>query len=73
MAGSDDRSAEKDLPEPWSPQRKTEVVLRLIKGEDLGAVRSRLRLTSWKSGGEYSLRAGHLVFAGAEAIPWSGT
>lgn len=30
--------ADRDLPERWSANRKTEVVLRLLRGEDLGAV-----------------------------------
>ncbi|MFH1218951.1 MAG: IS3 family transposase [Candidatus Eisenbacteria bacterium] len=38
MEENDERRIEGDLPERWSPQRKAEVVLRLIKGEDLGAL-----------------------------------
>jgi transposase-like protein len=38
MEEKDERTVERELPERWSPQRKTEVVLRLIKGEDLGGL-----------------------------------
>ena len=33
-----------ELPERWSPQRKAEVVLRLIKGEDLGTVSREIQV-----------------------------
>ena len=38
MDENNERMIEGDLPERWSPQRKAEVVLRLIKGEDLGTL-----------------------------------
>jgi hypothetical protein len=46
MDESDDRKAGRDLPERWSPQRKTEVVLRLIKGEDLGALSREIKVAA---------------------------
>jgi hypothetical protein len=33
-----------DLPERWSAGRKTEVVLRLMRGEDLGAVSREIQV-----------------------------
>ncbi|HWT79216.1 MAG TPA: hypothetical protein VN648_10480 [Candidatus Methylomirabilis sp.] len=39
---------EPDLPERWSAKRKTEVVLRLLRGEPLKEVFGRRRrLTKW--------------------------
>ena len=38
MEENNERMIDGDLPERWSPQRKAEVVLRLIKGEDLGSL-----------------------------------
>jgi hypothetical protein len=36
MAEKNSASVQPELPERWSPQRKAEVVLRLIGGPDLG-------------------------------------
>ncbi len=33
-----------DLPERWSSGRKTEIVLRLLRGEDLGAVSREIQV-----------------------------
>jgi hypothetical protein len=48
-----ERNAE-ELPERWSARAKTEIVLRLLKGEDLRTVsrRSRCRWTSSSGGDE---------------------
>ena len=35
---------ENDLPDRWSPQRKAAVVLRLLKGEDLGALSREIQV-----------------------------
>ena len=35
---------EQELPERWSARRKTEVVLRLLRGEDLGAVSREIQV-----------------------------
>ena len=43
-----------DLPKRWSAQRKTEVVLRLLRGEDIGEVSREVfgwRRRSWSGGG----------------------
>lgn len=37
-AATEGRGGTAGPPERWSPQRKTEVVLRLLRGEDLGEV-----------------------------------
>jgi len=34
----EDTGASRELPERWSTERKTEIVLRLLRGEDLGHV-----------------------------------
>lgn len=39
-----DNPEEQELPERWSAGRKTEVVLRLLRGEDLGAVSREVRV-----------------------------
>ena len=53
-----------DLPERWSAQRKVEVVLRLLRGEDLGEVSREVQvsppeLEEWRRGflesGQHSL------------------
>jgi len=44
MEKNDERAAARELPERWSPQRKTEVVLRLIKGEDLGELSREIQV-----------------------------
>ena len=44
MAEKHDPSDERELPERWSPQRKAEVVLRLLKGEDLGALSREIQV-----------------------------
>lgn len=40
--------AYRDLPERWSTERKTEVVLRLLRGEDLGKVSREIRVPAHK-------------------------
>ena len=47
------RGRPEGLPKRWSAQRKTEVVLRLLRGEDIGEVSGRfgLRRRSWSGGG----------------------
>ena len=44
--------------ERWSTQHKTEVVLRLLRGEDLGEMSREIRVSpwSWRSGGGCSWR-----------------
>lgn len=44
MAENEKRATERELPERWSAQRKTEVVLRIIKGEDLGVLSSEIQV-----------------------------
>ena len=46
------------VPERWSAQQKTEVVLRLLRGEDLVEVSARYRShrRSWRNGGGCSWR-----------------
>lgn len=44
MAENEKRAPERELPERWSAQRKTEVVLRLIKGEDLGMLSREIQV-----------------------------
>jgi hypothetical protein len=39
-----DEPEEGELPERWSARRKTEIVLRLLRGEDLGAVSREVRV-----------------------------
>ena len=54
MPGSESPAAESiDLPERWSAQRKTELVLRLLRGEALDAVSRQSQvpaheLETWK-------------------------
>ena len=38
------REASRDLPERWSASRKAEVVLRLLRGEDLGEVSREIQV-----------------------------
>lgn len=38
MSKSSDSNEDRSLPERWSARLKSEVVLRLLRGEDLGAV-----------------------------------
>ena len=42
---SEGRGGDAGPPERWSAQRKTEVVLRLLRGEDLGEVSRELRVS----------------------------
>ncbi len=42
---SEGRGGNQGPPERWSTQRKTEVVLRLLRGEDLGEVSRELRVS----------------------------
>jgi len=44
MAEKEKPSAQSELPERWSAQRKTEVVLRLLKGEDLGTLSREIQV-----------------------------
>ncbi len=44
MAENEKQGAKDDLPERWSAQRKTEVVLRLLKGEDLGTLSREIQV-----------------------------
>jgi len=44
MAEKEKPSAQSELPERWSAQRKTEVVLRLFKGEDLGTLSREIQV-----------------------------
>ena len=46
MEKKDERRVEGELPERWSPQRKAEVVLWLIKGEDLGALSREIEVAA---------------------------
>ena len=39
------RTGREELPERWSTRRKVEVVLRLLRGEDLGEVSRELRVS----------------------------
>lgn len=39
-----DEPEERELPERWSARRKTEIVLRLLRGEDLGVVSRELQV-----------------------------
>ena len=39
------RTGREELPERWSAQRKTEVVLRLLRGEKLGEVSRELQVS----------------------------
>lgn len=49
MDESEDRRVEGELPGRWSPQRRAEVVLRLINGEDLGALSRETKIpSSWR-------------------------
>ncbi|MGH7550606.1 MAG: hypothetical protein ACREK3_07595 [Gemmatimonadota bacterium] len=34
-----------ELPERWSARRKTEIVLRLLRGEDLGALSREIQVS----------------------------
>ena len=43
-AGS--RGRPEDLPKRWSAQRKAEVVLRLLRGEDIGEVSREVRVAA---------------------------
>lgn len=49
-----------EIPERWSIQRKTELVLRLLRGEALDAVPERARFprTSWRAGSGCSWNPG---------------
>ncbi len=42
---SEGRGGDRSPPERWSAQRKTEVVLRLLRGEDLGEVSREVRVS----------------------------
>lgn len=64
-------------PERWSPQRKTEVVLRLLRGEDLGEVSREVQepaseLEEWRrvflAGGQQGLKRRGGDPAGRELI-----
>ena len=44
MEEGTDREASRELPERWSASRKTEVVLRLLRGEDLGEVSREIQV-----------------------------
>lgn len=44
MTEQEQSSPARELPERWSPQRKAEVVLRLIKGEDLGTLSREIQV-----------------------------
>ena len=54
------------VPERWSAQQKTEVVLRLLRGEDLVEVSREVQVT-------YPLSCGTTCYVRPEAIggPWS--
>jgi hypothetical protein len=41
VAKNKQRVRERELPERWSTKQKTEVVLRLIRGENLGELSER--------------------------------
>ncbi len=48
------KKAERELPERWSAQQKTEIVLRLLRGEDLGEVSREVQvlghdIEEWRS------------------------
>ena len=43
------RGRPKGLPKRWSAQRKAEVVLRLLRGEDIGEVSREIRV-AWQHG-----------------------
>ena len=45
-AATEGRGGTAGPPERWSPQRKTEVVLRLLRGEDLGEVSREVQVTA---------------------------
>ena len=52
------RTGKEQLPERWSTRRKAEVVLRMLRGEDLGDVSRELQVSpwSWRSGAACSWR-----------------
>src|SRR5256886_16157330 len=58
MEGAERQTGE-ELPERWSARAKTEIVLRLLKGEELGTCRARrrCRCTSSSGGGGSFSRA----------------
>lgn len=39
-----DEPEERELPERWSARRKTEIVLRLLRGEDLGVLSREIQV-----------------------------
>jgi transposase-like protein len=41
----DERKEQQELPERWSAKRKAEVVMRLLRGEDLGAVSREVQVS----------------------------
>jgi transposase-like protein len=41
---TEENGAFRDLPERWSAEQKTEVVLRLLRGEDLGQVSREIQV-----------------------------
>ena len=64
-AATEGREGTAGPPERWSPQRKTEVVLRLLRGEDLGEVSREVQvpaseLEDWRrvflDGGQQGLK-----------------
>ncbi|MBI2880861.1 MAG: hypothetical protein HYY21_04685 [Candidatus Tectomicrobia bacterium] len=44
MAEDEHPAPERELPERWSAKQKAEIVLRLIKGEDLGALSCEIQV-----------------------------
>lgn len=44
MTKDEGKKAKRKLPERWSAQQKTEVVLRLMRGEDLGEVSREIQV-----------------------------
>jgi len=41
---TEEKGASRELPERWSAQQKTEAVLRLLRGEDLGQVSREIQV-----------------------------
>lgn len=48
MANEREGRNEHAVPERWSARQKTEAVLRLLRGEDLGEVSRELQVGSWR-------------------------
>ena len=43
---TEEKGASRELPERWSAQQKTEAVLRLLRGEDLGQVSREIQVAA---------------------------